>query len=85
MDRNVLREDLSQRLRALLEEEAFDLWDLEVTFQSGRIVVQVTVERPGGGVTLDDCTYWNRKFGRYLEAVGRVLENLVSEADFLSN
>lgn len=68
MDRNVLREDLSQRLRALLEEEAFDLWDLEVTFQSGRMVVQVTVERPGGGVTLDHCTYWNRKFGRYLEA-----------------
>ena len=67
MDRNVLREDLSQRLRALLEEEAFDLWDLEVTFQSGRIVVQVTVESPGGGVTLDDCTYWNRKIGRYLE------------------
>ena len=68
MDRNQLRDDLSRRLRALLEEEAFDLWDLEVTFQSGRTVVQVTVERPGGGVTLDECAYWNRKLGRYLEA-----------------
>jgi ribosome maturation factor RimP len=73
MDRNVLRDDLSRRLRALLEEEAFDMWDLEVTFQSGRIVLQVTVERPRGGVTLDDCTYWNRKIGRYLEA-----ENVLS-------
>ena len=68
MDRNQLRDDLSRRLRALLEEEAFDLWDLEVTFQSGRTVVQVTVERPGGGVTLDECAYWNRKLGHYLEA-----------------
>jgi ribosome maturation factor RimP len=68
MDRNDLRDSLSQRLRALLEEEAFELWDLEVIFQSGRTVVQLTVERPGGGVTLDDCTYWNRKIGRYLEA-----------------
>ena len=68
MDRNELRDGLSRRLRALLEEEAFDLWDLEVTFQSGRMVVQVTVERPGGGVTLDECAYWNRKIARYLEA-----------------
>jgi len=69
MDRSDLRDSLSQRLRPLLEEEAFDLWDLEVIFQSGRTVVQVTVERPmGAGVTLDDCTYWNRKIGRYLEA-----------------
>jgi ribosome maturation factor RimP len=68
MDRNELRTSLSQRLRALVEEEAFDLWDLEVTFQSGRTVVQVTVDRPGGGVTLADCAYWNRKIGRYLEA-----------------
>jgi ribosome maturation factor RimP len=68
MDRNDLRTSLSQRLRALVEEEAFDLWDLEVTFQSGRTMVQVTVDRPNGGVTLDDCAYWNRKIGRYLEA-----------------
>ncbi|MGE5179318.1 MAG: ribosome maturation factor RimP [Bacteroidota bacterium] len=72
MDRNELREGLSQRLRALLEEEAFDLWDLDVTSQSGRQVLQVTVERPGGGVTLDECAYWNRKIGRFLEA-----ENLI--------
>jgi len=67
MERNELRDVLSRRLRALLEEEAFDLWDLEVTFQSGRTVLQATVERPGGGVTLDECAYWNRKIGRYLE------------------
>src|SRR5688500_20347097 len=79
MDRNDLRESLSQRLRALLEEEAFDLWDLEVLFQSGRTVVQVTVERPGGGVTLDDCTYWNRKIGRYLEAENVLPGSYVSE------
>jgi ribosome maturation factor RimP len=68
MDRNELRDDLSRRLQALLEEEAFELWDLDVTFQSGRTVLRAAVERPGGGITLDECAYWNRKLGRYLEA-----------------
>jgi ribosome maturation factor RimP len=66
-----LREDLTGRFRALLEEEAFDLWDLEIASQSGRLVLRVFVERAvdgGPGVTVDDCTYWNKKLGRYLEA-----------------
>lgn len=67
MDRLELQEELARRLRNLLEEEAFDLWDLELASQSGRTVVRVHVER-GTGVTLDECTYWNRKIGRYLEA-----------------
>jgi ribosome maturation factor RimP len=45
----------------------FHLWDLELVPQSGRTVVRILVDRPSG-VTLDDCAYWNRKIGRYLEA-----------------
>jgi ribosome maturation factor RimP len=67
MDRNELREDLARRLRNVLEEEAFDLWDLELAFQAGRTVVRVFVDRPPG-VTIADCFYWNKKLGRYLEA-----------------
>ncbi|HEX7077355.1 MAG TPA: ribosome maturation factor RimP [Candidatus Eisenbacteria bacterium] len=67
MDRQELREELARRLRNLLEEEAFDLWDLELASQSGRTVIRVDVDRPSG-VNLDDCAYWNKKIGRYLEA-----------------
>jgi len=67
MERNQLREDLARRLQALLNEEAFDLWDLEIASQTGRTVIRVFVDRPPG-VTLEDCAYWNKKFGRYLEA-----------------
>lgn len=67
MDRRELQDELARRLRNLLEEEAFDLWDLELTSQSGRTVVRIDVDRPAG-VTLDDCATWNRKIGRYLEA-----------------
>jgi ribosome maturation factor RimP len=67
MDLQTLKDDLARRLRALLSEEMFDLWDLGLAPQSGRTVVRVQVDRPGG-VTLDDCAYWNRKIGRYLEA-----------------
>lgn len=66
-----LREDLTRRFRALLAEEAFDLWDLEVTSQSGRLVLRVFVDRAPGlatGVTVGECSYLNKKLGRYLEA-----------------
>ena len=69
MERNELREELARRFEALLGEESFDLWDLEFASQSGATVVRVFVDRPPG-VTLEDCTYWNRKLGRYLEAEG---------------
>jgi ribosome maturation factor RimP len=71
MERNQLREELVGRFQALLQEESFDLWDLEFASQAGATVVRVFVDRPPG-VTLQDCAYWNKKFGRYLEA-----ENLI--------
>ena len=71
MERNQLREELDGRFQALLQEEAFDLWDLEFASQAGATVVRVFVDRQPG-VTLQDCAYWNKKFGRYLEA-----ENLI--------
>ena len=67
MERNELREDLTRRFRALFEEESFDLWDLEFASQSGVTVVRILVDR-APGVTLQDCAYWNKKIGRYLEA-----------------
>ncbi len=67
MDRGQLREELTRRLKALLGEEMFDLWDLELAPQAGRTVVRVLLDRPTG-VTIADCAYWNKKIGRYLEA-----------------
>lgn len=71
MDRIQLKEELTRRLQALLGEEMFELWELDLASQSGRTVVQVLVDRPTG-VTIADCAYWNKKIGRYLEA-----ENIV--------
>ena len=67
MDWNELKEDLSRRIEALLQDESFDLWDLEIASQAGATVVRVFVDRPSG-VTLHDCAYWNKKIGRYLDA-----------------
>jgi ribosome maturation factor RimP len=80
--RSQLRDDLTRRFQALLEEEGFDLWDLELAAQSGRTVIRIFVERPadrGPGVTLEDCSYWNKKFGRYLEAENIVRGSYVLE------
>ena len=76
--RSELRDELARRFQSLLEEEGYDLWDLEIAAQSGRTVLRIFVERAfdrGPGVTLEDCSYWNKKLGRYLEA-----ENLLRGA-----
>jgi len=67
VDGNELKEDLSRRIGGLLQDESFDLWDLEFASQAGATVVRVFVDRPSG-VTLQDCAYWNKKIGRYLDA-----------------
>jgi len=71
MEWTELRGDLARRFQVLLDEESFDLWDLEFASQAGATVIRVFVDRPSG-VTLQDCAYWNKKIGRYLEA-----ENLI--------
>ncbi len=78
MDRSQLKDELTRRVRALLAEELFDLWDLDLAPQPGRTVVRVIVDRPAG-VTLDECTYWNRKIGRYLEAEDLIPASYVLE------
>jgi ribosome maturation factor RimP len=78
MDRRELKNELSRRIGALLSEEQFTLWDLELVPQSGRVVVRVLVEGPGG-VTLDHCAYWNKLIGRFLEAEDLVPGSYVLE------
>src|SRR5258705_14007763 len=78
MDRGQLREELTRRLQALLGEEMFDLWDLDLASQSGRTVVRISLDRPTG-VTIADCAYWNKKIGRYLEAENVVPGSYVLE------
>ena len=67
MDRTQLKDELTRRLQALLGEEMFELWELDLASQSGQTVVRILVDRPTG-VTMADCAYWNKKIGRYLEA-----------------
>lgn len=78
MDRSQLKEELTGKLRTLLAEEMFDLWELDLAPQSGRIAVRVTVDRVSG-VTLADCAYWNKKIGRYLEAEDLIPASYVLE------
>jgi ribosome maturation factor RimP len=73
-----LREELTRRLQALLGEELFDLWDLDLASEAGRTVVRIALDRPTG-VTIADCAYWNKKIGRYLEAENVVPGSYVLE------
>ncbi len=78
MEWSQLREDLTRRFQALLQEESFDLWDLEFASQAGATVVRVLVDRPPG-VTLQDCAYWNKKIGRYLDDANLIQGRYVLE------
>jgi ribosome maturation factor RimP len=61
-----IRDELTARFRALLEEEGFDLWELEIGAQAGRTVLRIFVDRQPA-VTLEECAAWSRRLSRYLE------------------
>lgn len=62
---------IEARLRALAEEVAlrsgYDLVDLEYVRGPGGWTVRVFIDRPGAGVTLDDCQRFSHEFGTILE------------------
>ena len=76
-------EDLVQSLRPLVEESLaggrFELVELNARYEGSRIAIAVLIDRPEGGVTLDECAAVNRALGDRLETVEFLQQGYVLE------
>jgi len=64
-------EEVIGKARAVFEEllpaRGFELIDVTYRYENGRNVLRALVDRPAGGITMDECAGLNRQIGDILE------------------
>lgn len=72
------REKLTALLEPLVEENGYELVDLEYKKESGRWVLRLFIDRPEG-ITLDDCEYVSQRVGDYLDVADPIPHSYLLE------
>ena len=71
-------EELKQRLLNLaapiFQQCALDLIELSVRRQGGEWAIQVLADRPGGGISLEECSFLNRRIVETIDVSQAVLD-----------
>ena len=62
-----LKLKIEEFLKGLSDKLAVDLIELNVRHQNKTIVVDVIVDHPAGGITIDECGYLNKRLSREIE------------------
>lgn len=78
MDRQ-LKDELEQMLKRLLEERGFELVDLLYKYEARRLVLRILVDRPMGGITLDECAMLNNHISEILDTKDLIKESYMLE------
>ena len=61
-----VREELRQLVQPLADEEGYELVDVEMLAQGGRLVVRILLDRPGG-IRVGDCASFSRRVSDCLD------------------
>ena len=66
MDIQDLSATVEKLLRPVIEDQGYELVDLQLRSEAGRWVLRLLVDRPGG-ITLDECARVSREVGPHLD------------------
>lgn len=71
-------EYLLDRIRELISpvftQKNYDLVDMVIRRESGRMILRFLVDRPTGGITIDECAQLNSEISRILDEVDLIQE-----------
>jgi ribosome maturation factor RimP len=77
------KEELITRLRELvgpiLENQNIDLVDLTCFYQGRRLIVRFLVDKPKGGISLNECTNLNNQLSKFFDDEAVFTESYVLE------
>lgn len=62
------KKDLIEFVQPLFDEAEFDLIELSVRRHGSEMVVQILADRPMGGISMEECSYLNRKLVDAIDA-----------------
>jgi ribosome maturation factor RimP len=68
MDRSAVTQRVWELTEPFALTEGLELFDVQYRPEGGRVVVRLLLDRPAGGVTLDQLTRFSRQVGDLLEA-----------------
>ncbi|HOW42148.1 MAG TPA: ribosome maturation factor RimP [Candidatus Omnitrophota bacterium] len=76
-------EEVTRVVRPLAEEllcaQRMEVVDLALRYEGSRMVITVLIDRPEGGITLDECAAVNRALGDKLETAGCIQQGYILE------
>lgn len=67
MDRQAIISELTSIIGDYLKNKGLDLVDLIYRYEGRDLILRIVVDRPEGGITLDECSWLNNELGRILD------------------
>jgi ribosome maturation factor RimP len=71
--------ELEDILRSYLDNRQIELIELIHRREGSNLVLRIIVDRPQGGITLDDCTFLNKELGRILDERDLIQDRYILE------
>lgn len=79
MDRQAHIEEIRGMIQESLRRQQFDLVDLIYRYEGRDLYLRILVDRPEGGITLEDCAHLNRELSLLLDEKDLVQQKYVLE------
>lgn len=79
MDRQEIRAELENILSEYLEIQGLDLVDLILLSEGRDLILRILVDRPQGGITLDECARLNERISNLLDEKGILQRRYILE------
>lgn len=67
------------RFESEIEEQGYELVEVEIAGQSGVRILRIYIDKAGGGIGLDDCTVVSQFLNPLLDAEDFISENYILE------
>ena len=74
-----LLDRIKELISPLFPEGSYDLVDMALKREAGRMILRLLVDRPTGGITLDECAKLNSKIGEILDEADLIQERFALE------
>ena len=69
------KKDLIEFVQPLFDEAEFELIELNVRRHGSEMFVQILADRPAGGISMEECSYLNRKLVDAIDAKAVITED----------
>jgi ribosome maturation factor RimP len=79
MDRQKVVSELRDLIGDFLKQKGLDLVDLIYRYEARDLVLRILVDKPQGGISLDECAYLNQELSRLLDRKNILQERYILE------